>query len=99
MLAVSVLQLVLGEALLPRAVVLGGCLVLLPWNVFCSGLLIDHKARALARDRVVVVAGWADAAELSAELDAGAERSAVIVDVLTPEGAAATPDGTPIDLQ
>lgn len=92
-LAVSVLQLVLGEALLPRAVVLGGCLVLLPWNVFCSGLLIDHKDRALARDRVVVVAGWADAAELSAELDAGAERPAVIVDVLTPEDAAATPDG------
>lgn len=92
-LAVSVLQLLLGGALLPRAVVLGGCLVLLPWNVFCSGLLIDHKDRALARDRVVVVAGWADAAELSAELDAGAERPAVIVDVLTPEDAAATPDG------
>lgn len=92
-LGVSVVQLLLGEALLPRAVVLGGCVVLVPWNVLCSGLLIDHKDRALARDRVVVVAGWADAAELSAELDAGAERPAVIVDVLTPEAAAATPDG------
>jgi lipopolysaccharide/colanic/teichoic acid biosynthesis glycosyltransferase len=93
LLGVSVMQLLLGGALLPRAVVLGSCLVLIPWNTFCSGLLIDQKDRALARDRVVVVAGWADAAELSAELDAGAERPAVIVDVLTPEQATATADG------
>ena len=91
--AISVAQLLLGQALLPRAVVFGSCLVVVPWNVLCSGLVIDHKHRALARDRVVVVGSWADAADLSAELDAGAERPAVIIDVLTPEEATATPDG------
>ncbi|CAB4767891.1 unannotated protein [freshwater metagenome] len=92
-LAISVAQLMLGQALLPRAVILGSCLVVVPWNVFCSGLLIDQKDRSLARDRVVVVGSWADAADLSAELDSGAERPAVIVDVLTPTEAAATSDG------
>jgi lipopolysaccharide/colanic/teichoic acid biosynthesis glycosyltransferase len=90
--AISVAQLLVGQALLPRFVVLGSGLVLVPWNVLCSGLLIDQKDRSLARDRVVVVAGWADAAELSDELDRGAERPAVIVDVLAPAAAAATPD-------
>ena len=90
---ISVLQLVVGQALLPRAVVLGSCLVMVPWNVFCSGLLIDERDRSLARDRVVVVGSWTDAADLSAELDAGAERAAIIVDVLTPAEAVATTDG------
>lgn len=92
-LTISTAQLLLGQALLPRAVVLGSALVVVPWNVLCSGLLIDHKDRSLARDRVVVVGGWADAAELAAELDAGAERRAVIVEVLTPDQATATGDG------
>ncbi len=89
---ISVAQLLLGQALLPRLVVFGSGLLLVPWNVLCSGLLIDQKDRSLARDRVVVVAGWADAADLSDELDRGAERPAVIVDVLAPEDAAATSD-------
>ncbi len=94
LISISLLQLLLGQALLPRAVVLGSGLVLVPWTVLCCGLLIDQRDRLLARDRVVVVAGWADAAELSAELESGAERPAVIVEVLTPDQAAAQRDGT-----
>ncbi len=94
LLAISAAQLVLGQALLPRAVAFGAALVVVPWNVLCSGLAIDRRARSLARDRVVVVGSWADAAELSEELDLGAERPAVIVAALGPDEAVATTSGT-----
>ena len=90
---VSLGQLVLGQPLLPRSVLLGAGVFFVPFATLCSGLLIDARTKASGHDRVVVVGDWADAATLSYELEHGAERAAQIVDVLTPAEAAATPAG------
>jgi lipopolysaccharide/colanic/teichoic acid biosynthesis glycosyltransferase len=92
-LGISLLQLLLGQALLPRSVVFGSAVLLVPWYVVCAGFTRDFEARAAARDSVVVVGTWADAASLSAELETGAERPARVVDSLTPQDAAATAGG------
>jgi exopolysaccharide biosynthesis polyprenyl glycosylphosphotransferase len=90
---VSLAALALGQPLLPRFVVFGAAVLVVPWYVLCAGLLIDSRGKVAPRDRVIVVGDWADAASLSQELAVGAERRAQIIDVLTPEEAAATPSG------
>jgi lipopolysaccharide/colanic/teichoic acid biosynthesis glycosyltransferase len=90
---VSLAALALGQPLMPRFVLFGAAILLVPWYALCAGLLIDSNGRVLPRDRVIVVGDWADAASLSQELATGAERRAQIIDVLTPEEAAATPAG------
>jgi exopolysaccharide biosynthesis polyprenyl glycosylphosphotransferase len=90
---VSLAALALGQPLLPRFVVFGAAVLVTPWYVLCAGLLIDSRGKSTPRDRVIVVGDWADAATLSQELAAGAERRAQIIDVLTPEEAAATAAG------
>jgi lipopolysaccharide/colanic/teichoic acid biosynthesis glycosyltransferase len=90
---VSLAALVLGQPLLPRFVIFGAAGLLVPWFVLCAGLLIDNRENVLPRDRVIVVGDWADAATLSQELAVGAERPAQIIDVLTPDEAAATSSG------
>jgi lipopolysaccharide/colanic/teichoic acid biosynthesis glycosyltransferase len=84
-LAVSFLQLVLADALLPRAVVLGSAVVLVPWFVFCARLANDARTRAEGRDRVVLVGDPDEAAVLRAELDRAPERNAVVVTSITPD--------------
>ena len=54
--SISVLQLFAGDALLPRFVVLGSAVILVPWYVLCSYLARDACTRATERDRVMVVA-------------------------------------------
>ena len=83
-LGVSVLQLGLGTALLPRFVVFGVGLVLVPWFWICANLAVDGKSWEAQRDRVIVVGSWAEAAELTRELEESSERPAVVVDVLEP---------------
>jgi lipopolysaccharide/colanic/teichoic acid biosynthesis glycosyltransferase len=61
--------------------------------VLCAALSDDGRARAIDRDRIIVVGDWADAAELSDELDRAPERPARIIDVLTPSEAARTASG------
>jgi lipopolysaccharide/colanic/teichoic acid biosynthesis glycosyltransferase len=90
---VSLIALALGQPLMPRFVIFGAGVLVVPWYVLCAGLLIDSREHVLPRDRVIVVGHWADAATLSQELVTGAERPAQIIDVLTPDEAAATPAG------
>ena len=85
--SVSVLQLVAGDALLPRFVVLGSAVVLVPWYVLCSFLARDAHDRASARDRVIVVAEPDEVRTLGAELERAPERAAVLLGCL-PVGAA-----------
>ncbi len=40
-LAISLVQLVVGDALLPRFVVFGSALLLVPWFLFCAGFATD----------------------------------------------------------
>ena len=86
-LAISVLQLIVGSALLPRVVVFGTPVALVPVAVLCSSLARRGRTRDEQRDRVVTVAGPEERANLSRELDADPERPAVLVWVLAPEEA------------
>jgi lipopolysaccharide/colanic/teichoic acid biosynthesis glycosyltransferase len=86
--AMSLFQLAAGSALLPRFVVFVTPVVFLPWSLLCADLARDGWARAGQRDRIVVVAGLAAAAELGDDLAAGPERPAVVACVLEPDAAA-----------
>jgi len=88
-LAISVLQLIMGSALLPRFVVLGAPVFLVPLAVACSSLARMGRSRDGQRDRVVAVVGREESANLSRELDALPERPAVLTWVLAPEDAMA----------
>lgn len=78
-LAISSVQLVVGDALLPRFVVFGAALLVVPLATLCVWLSsIGHEASE-DRDRVVVVGDSDLVRELEAELRMRPERPAVIV--------------------
>src|SRR4051812_1452555 len=52
---VSLAQLVTGDALLPRFVVFGSALLLVPWNLACVAVSRSGRAQGERRDRIVVV--------------------------------------------
>jgi lipopolysaccharide/colanic/teichoic acid biosynthesis glycosyltransferase len=86
-LAISSVQLLVGDALLPRFVVFGSALLIIPWSTLCVGLSsIGHEASE-DRDRVVVVGDDDLVRELEAELKMRPERPAVIVASLATEAA------------
>ena len=87
-LGISIIQLVLGSAVLPRFVVFGTAAVLIPFLVLCVTMAQDGRSRDGQRDRVVAVAGLAEGVHLTAELAAHPERPAVLVCVLSPSEAA-----------
>ena len=86
--AISVVQLLVGDALLPRFVVFGSAALLTPWYVLCAAVARDGRARAEDRDRVVVVADTREAEVLRLDLDEAPERSACILAALSPAEAA-----------
>jgi lipopolysaccharide/colanic/teichoic acid biosynthesis glycosyltransferase len=86
--AISVPELFVGDALLPRAVVFGSALVLVPWYVLCARLAGDARSRAEERDRVVLIGDEDEGETLRAELDRAPERHAVVVATVAPEDAA-----------
>jgi lipopolysaccharide/colanic/teichoic acid biosynthesis glycosyltransferase len=88
--SVSVLQLFAGDALLPRFVVFGSAVILVPWYVLCSFLARDAHTRATGRDRVIVVAEADEVTTLEAELGRAPERAATVVGALTVAEAAST---------
>lgn len=77
-LAISLIQLFVGDALLPRFVVFGSALLLPDWYRLCVGLSVGGRSRAEARDRVVVVAHPDEVASLDLELHGSPERPASI---------------------
>jgi exopolysaccharide biosynthesis polyprenyl glycosylphosphotransferase len=80
---ISVVQLVVGSAVLPRYVVFGTPVLLVPFIVLCSTLARHGSTRDANRDRVVAVAGPAEGVDLAAELDDRPERPAVLAAVLS----------------
>jgi lipopolysaccharide/colanic/teichoic acid biosynthesis glycosyltransferase len=94
---VSIAQLLVGDALLPRAVVLGSAAILVPWYVLCWAFHGDAHARAEDRDRVVAVCSADDRAALEDELQRAPERPAMLVGWLTPhEARAVDPPARPL---
>jgi lipopolysaccharide/colanic/teichoic acid biosynthesis glycosyltransferase len=83
-LAMSVVELLAGDALLPRFVVLGSALLLIPWNLFCVAVAHGARMRGRQRDRVVLVASHGEAVALGDELDGHPERPAVMVAAMAP---------------
>ncbi len=79
----SIMQLVVGAPVLPRSVILGTSVALIPLLVLCTALARNGAARDSRRDRVVVVAELAEGIHLAAELEARPERAAVLVAVLS----------------
>lgn len=77
--AISVVQLAVGDALLPRFVVFGAAALLVPWYVLCAAVARDGRAVAEDRDRVVVVGTHREAEVLRLDLDEAPERAACIV--------------------
>lgn len=84
---ISLAQLGLGSQLLPRFVVLGAPLVLVPWYVVCTAVATGGRARGADRDRVVLVGGPEETATLRDELERSSERPAAVVAELRPEEA------------
>jgi lipopolysaccharide/colanic/teichoic acid biosynthesis glycosyltransferase len=95
--AISVLQLLTGDALLPRFVVFGSALVLVPWYLLCAGIAVGGRQRGADRDRVLVVAAIGEVEPLRRDLRRAPERDATISAVLPPSGAAQHPDKPPAD--
>jgi lipopolysaccharide/colanic/teichoic acid biosynthesis glycosyltransferase len=86
-LGISLLELAGGTALLPRFVVFGAALALVPWYALCSALSSGGRARAEERDRVAVVADLDEVETLRADLALAPERHAQLVATLLPEEA------------
>jgi lipopolysaccharide/colanic/teichoic acid biosynthesis glycosyltransferase len=80
-LGISLVQLVVGDALLPRFVVFGSAILLVPWYLICAGLATDAGLRAAGRDRVLVVSDTASTTVLRQEIARSAERPARLVAV------------------
>jgi exopolysaccharide biosynthesis polyprenyl glycosylphosphotransferase len=92
-LGISLMQLVLGAALLPRYVVFGSALLLVPWCLVCSKLSQNGRTRMEARDRVLVVGDATFAARLRAELEDQPERPASVVGSLALDALVADVEG------
>ncbi|MBX3314772.1 MAG: sugar transferase [Actinobacteria bacterium] len=64
---ISLVQLVVGDALLPRFVVFGAALLLVPWQVAVGWIVRRGLDREADRDRVVLVASESEAERLTDE--------------------------------
>ena len=89
-LSISAVQLVTGDALLPRLVVFGTVLLMVPWALLCTAMARGGRLRAELRDRVVLVAVPTEAVALRDELEAEPERPAVLLNHLLPLQAVST---------
>ena len=78
---ISVFQLFVGDALLPRFVAFGSAILLVPWYVLCTAVATDGGSRAAGRDRVLLVSDSVAAAPLRQEIATQAEHPARLVAV------------------
>ncbi len=95
-LGVSVAQLGLNSVLLPRLVVFGSAVLLIPWFVLCATLASAARSRAEERERLVFVGRLDEGQLLRDELEARPERPAQLSDVLTCAQASSTGIGLPL---
>ena len=91
---VSVVQLVTGDALLPRFVVFGSAILLVPWYLLCAGLAVGGRQKDAQNDRVLVVGFPDEASVLRVDLRRAPERAAAIAGVVLP-AEATQPVGKP----
>lgn len=87
-LGISIVQLFVGDALLPRFVVFGSAALLVPWYYATSTLAGAGRWAAEQRDRVLVVGPPELSTEIDIEVGASPERPASVVAHLQEEAAA-----------
>lgn len=95
-LGVSALQLVAGDSLLPRFVVFGTVLTMIPIQIVANALARHGTTRAEERDRVLLVADAAEQMRLLDDLGLHPERAASLVASLTTEAASGRPGRSPL---
>jgi lipopolysaccharide/colanic/teichoic acid biosynthesis glycosyltransferase len=78
-LGISAVQLVTGDALLPRFVVFGVALAMVPWGWLCYQVSAGFHEREQVRERVVAVVTPAEAAQLVVDIELGAERPVTLL--------------------
>jgi lipopolysaccharide/colanic/teichoic acid biosynthesis glycosyltransferase len=93
---VSVIQLAVGDALLPRFVVFGSALLVVPLEVALNALARQGRSRGEDRDRVVLVGSDEELARMRADLALIPERPAVLVAHLAVADAAASGPSRPV---
>ena len=93
---VSIVQLAVGDALLPRYVVFGTAILLVPWCLICAGISRVGRSRQEARDRILVVGDPRFAATLHAELDNHPERPASVVGTMPVAEVSSATGDTPL---
>jgi len=81
---ISIPQLATGDALLPRFVVFGAALLLIPWQVALNLLSRSGQHRDEERDRVLLVAEPAERERLIDDLRLEPERAASLVATMSP---------------
>lgn len=84
-LGISIVQLGTGDALLPRFVVFGSVIVLVPIYTMIARLAARERTRAEDRDRALLVSAPSsmEGGLLQAELDGGCEKPALLVGSLS----------------
>ncbi|MCU1370656.1 MAG: hypothetical protein JWO77_1850 [Ilumatobacteraceae bacterium] len=93
---VSVIQLLVGDALLPRFVVFGSALLVVPLEVVLNALARQGRSRGEDRDRVVLVGSDEELARLRVDLALIPERPAVLVAHLSVADAAPAGSARPV---
>ncbi len=78
--AMSVIQLLAGDTLLPRFVVFGAAVVLVPWNITTAWLAARSRGRAVDRERVLLIGAETEESGLREDLGQDAARPAHLVD-------------------
>ncbi len=79
---VGLAELLVGDALLPRFVVFGTAIAVVPWYLACIAVAQGGRAREAERDRVLLVTSAEDAERVRHDLARAPERQAVVVEVL-----------------
>ncbi|MBI2704070.1 MAG: sugar transferase [Actinobacteria bacterium] len=95
-LAISVIELALGDAQLPRFVVFGSALLLTPWYVGCGEISRGRRVRAEGRAVVLMVAAQGEVEMIKEDLALGAEQAASLVKVIAPREAEADNGDRPL---
>jgi lipopolysaccharide/colanic/teichoic acid biosynthesis glycosyltransferase len=94
-LGISAVQLLTGDALLPRFVVFASALAMVPWGGFCY-LLTGRKDESSVRDRVVVVAEVDEQRQITDDVERDLERPAVVALLLAPSELSSDRAGEPL---
>jgi lipopolysaccharide/colanic/teichoic acid biosynthesis glycosyltransferase len=79
----SIFEVFIGDVLVPRLVVGGSALLLVPWFVLCSAISSGGLARAHERGKVVLVADSDEAVALTTDLESDPRTGVNVVRVLS----------------